>query len=59
MIFSERFIQGIDNALAWCEAEEKRIAEEKAKETEKKRKFHYTFWMAITPVVINARRKTA
>jgi hypothetical protein len=57
--YSDKFMKGIDDALAWCDAEDKRIAEEEATEAEKKRKFHYSFLMAITPIVISARRKVA
>lgn len=49
--YSEKFMKDIDDALAWCDAEDNRIAEEEAKETEKKRKFHYSFWMAIIPII--------
>lgn len=52
--YSEKFMKGLDDALAWCDAEDQRIAEETANEAEKRRKFHYSFWMAITPVVVSA-----
>lgn len=54
--YSEKFEKGLNEALAWCDAEDKRIAEEEAKEAEKKRKFHYSFWMAITPVIVSCKR---
>jgi hypothetical protein len=53
--YSEKFMKGIDDALAWCDAEDKRIAEEEAVEAEKKRRFHYSFLMAIIPVVIQCK----
>jgi hypothetical protein len=52
--FSEEFTKGIDAALAWCEEEDARQEAERITDEAKRKAFHISYMMAITPVVKSA-----